>query len=304
MLSGVPELRVRHRLHELVLDAEGRPRLRVLLPPASRTLDAHGPATRASRASTPRTSRRGRCSTSRPATSCARSTSSPSRARASRGSWPRTTSRTRSTCATASVTDDAMRSSPRAPVATDAAGGGMSCGQRQGLRRHRRGVGHRPRARARARAPRRAPRALRRERGRAGRDRRALARRRGPQRAARRGRPRRVVGVRRRGRRALRRRAPDLQQRRHRVLADRAGVRVGRLRARPRREPLGRHPRDQGVPAARRRLRRRPRHQRLEPQRLPRPGRDEPLLRVEVRGARLHRVAARSRCSTAGHRSA
>ena len=84
MLSRHPELRLRRRLHELVLDAEGRPRLRAPLPavaPHGRWRPRHG---RARRSTTTRSSA-GRCSTSRRATSSARSTSSRRRARAVRG---------------------------------------------------------------------------------------------------------------------------------------------------------------------------------------------------------------------------
>ncbi len=81
---GRAELRVRLRLHELVVDAEGRPAVRALLPPA----EPHGHAGlrhRASRGRRPRHARPGRCWTSPPDTSSVRWTGCRSRARGSRG---------------------------------------------------------------------------------------------------------------------------------------------------------------------------------------------------------------------------
>ena len=75
------ELRVRVRLHQRVLDAEGRPGVRALHPPAAlhgRPRLRHRPAGRRRR----RHAGRGRSPTSPPGTSSARSTSSPARAAA------------------------------------------------------------------------------------------------------------------------------------------------------------------------------------------------------------------------------
>ena len=80
------ELRVHHRLHQRVLDAQGGPGQRVRLPAAP----VHGqPAatTRACRSTTTRPSPRSRCSTSRPATCSGPSTTSRGPARAPRGGW-------------------------------------------------------------------------------------------------------------------------------------------------------------------------------------------------------------------------
>ena len=84
MLSRRAELRVHDRLHERVVDAEGRPRGRVRVPPAR----AHGaprlPPVHAGRRR-PGASSAARCWTSPPATSSARSTCSRRAARARRG---------------------------------------------------------------------------------------------------------------------------------------------------------------------------------------------------------------------------
>ena len=91
----LPQLRLHARLHQRLLDAEGRPHRRIHLPPAQPHGRGRLPHLRRRRSPT-RPSPRSRCSTSTPATSCARSTSCPNRARRSRGNCARTT---RSTCA-------------------------------------------------------------------------------------------------------------------------------------------------------------------------------------------------------------
>ena len=111
-----PQPRLHDRLHQRLLDAEGRPRRRIRLPPAQ----PHGrrAATTSARPDVDDPSRRprSRCSTSTPATSCARSPSCRSRARRSRGSCARTTRSTCGRCATAPVDDGTMVFSNPAPA--------------------------------------------------------------------------------------------------------------------------------------------------------------------------------------------
>ena len=98
---------LRVRLHEPVVDARVRPHLRAGLPPAPATWTAT--ATRSARRATaiPR-SPPCRSPISPPATCCARSTSSPSRARATRGGASRTTRSTSATMRRAPIDDPAL----------------------------------------------------------------------------------------------------------------------------------------------------------------------------------------------------
>ena len=117
-------------------------------------------------------------------------------------------------------------------------------------------------------------------------------RRAGEGRPARCHRARGVRVVRRRGQRALRQGQPDLQQRGHRVRRRHRGQPVQGHRKGDGRRLLGRRQRHQGVPAPPHRIRRRPRHQRLQRLRAVLGARAGRLQRGQVRGSRVHRGAA------------
>ena len=71
MLSDVPNLRLHDRLHQRLLDAEGRPHLRIRLPAAQPHGRARLPQSACPQLDRPDRRRPSRCSTSTPATSCA-----------------------------------------------------------------------------------------------------------------------------------------------------------------------------------------------------------------------------------------